>query len=121
MDRHHVNAQPSLDTLPPAFRESLDLIAQAGKVGNRWLTRLAWFDRRRGQVQKMNSRIAESLAMSDDSATTLDAVRTMLCVNCSKLHPGLATLCGMQPEVSDEKLDRCWLLKGSHCAISRQW
>jgi hypothetical protein len=68
----------------------------------------------------MNTFIAESLATSDGSPATLDTLRTMLCTNCSRLHPGLATLCTMQPEVSDEKLDRCWLLKGSHCEISRQ-
>lgn len=118
---HHPSAPPSAETPPPAFQDTLGLIAQAGKVGSRWHTRLGRFDRRRDPVQAMNSWIAESLAASDASATTLDAVRTMLCVNCSRLHPGLATLCGMQPEVSDEKLDRCWLLKGSHCEISSQW
>ncbi len=121
MNHRHVSAPPFPETRPSAFCDTLGLLVQAGKVGNRWHTRLGRFDRRRDQVQEMNSWIAESLAASDNSPTTIDAVRIMLCDNCSKLHPDLATLCGLQPEVSGEKLDRCWLIKGSHCRISRQW
>ena len=101
--------------------DALGLIAQAGEVGNGWQDRLGRFDRRRAKIQEMNFCIAELVAAEDDSPKALDAVRTMLCMNCSKLHPGLATLCSLQPEVSDEKLHRCWLLKGSHCEISRLW
>lgn len=121
MNRHHVSTPPSLEARPPSLHDTLDMLAQAGKVGSLWRTRLGRFDRRRDLVGEMNTRIAESLAAGDDSPTTLDAVRTMLCDNCSRLHPGLATLCSLQPETSSEKLDRCWLIKGSHCRISRQW
>ncbi len=106
------------DSLCP---DTLGLITQASGIGNEWLVRLSRFDRRRAAVQEMNSRIADMIAARDDSSRTLDAVRTMLCANCSKLHPGLATLCDLQPESSVEKLDRCWLMKGSRCNISRQW
>jgi hypothetical protein len=121
MNHRHVSTPPPPKARPSPFRDTLGLLAQAGKVGNRWHTRLGRLDRRREQVQAMNSLIAESLAASDNSPKTIDAVRLMLCDNCSKLHPGLATLCDLQPEVSGEKLDRCWLIKGSRCRISRQW
>lgn len=99
-------------------RRHIDL---ARKVGLNWIERLGRLDRRRPKVKEMNTFLAERLAAGDESLSTLDTLRTMLCANCGKLHPGLATLCAMQPEISDEKLDRCWLLKGSHCEISRQW
>ena len=121
MNHRYVSAPPSLETPPVALPDALGLIARAGKVGREWHSRLGRFDRRRNQVQEMNAWIGESLAANDNSPTTLDSVRTMLCANCSKLHPGLARLCNLQPELSGEKLHRCWLIKGSHCRISRQW
>lgn len=120
-NKMNVMASPQTRLHPLSSHGSLHLINLTQKVGEGWLDRIGRLDRRRARIQEMNSFIAERLAVSDGSPMTLDAIRTMLCANCSKLHPGLATLCTMQPEISDEKLDRCWLLKGSHCGISRQW
>lgn len=111
---------PQTELKPTPFRGPLGLIDQTRRVGHDWLDRMARLDRRRAKVMEMNAFSAECLAAGDASPSSLDTLRTMLCANCGKLHPGLAALCAMQPEISDEKLDRCWLLKGSHCEISRQ-
>jgi hypothetical protein len=108
-----------LQQLPCRSRRRL--IDLARKVGLNWIERLGRLDRRRPKVKELNTFLAERLAAGDESLSALDTLRTLLCANCARLHPDLATLCTMQPEVSNEKLDRCWLLKGSHCEISGQW
>ncbi len=98
-----------------------NLIGLAKEVGLGWLERMGRFDRRRAKVREMNAFISDCVAMNIPAHETLDAVRTMLCANCNRLHPGLAALCAVQPETSPERLERCWLLKGSRCDISRRW
>ena len=95
----------------------MQLIDTALRLGKAWIGRINKSDRRRPNIIEMTTYIIDRLEAKDSSLATFATVRNMICTNCSRVHPDLAQLCSIQPELSPEKLEQCWLLKGSYCAI----
>jgi hypothetical protein len=90
--------------------DAMQLIDIALKVGKAWIGRISMRDRRRPKILEMTAYITDCLNAKDSSLATIATVRNMICINCSRMHPGLAHLCAKHAELPPDKLERCRLL-----------
>lgn len=82
-------------------------LTAALRVGLGWWNQAAPASVQQRNIAQMRQFIGGRLIAEDYSPETLTTVRTMFCVNCRKVHPGLAAICPGRP------LGECFLLAES--------
>ncbi len=80
-------------------------LAAALRVSLGWWNQVAPESPQRRDIAQMRHFVGGRLIDQDFSRESLSTVRTMFCVNCRKIHPGLAAICSGKPLVD------CFLLK----------
>ncbi len=88
----------------------MQLLTALLRIGLGWLGKLGASDRRRIQITEMISFLNDRIDAADESDSTMGMVRALICVNCSRMHPGLGAHCSSPPR---EQLTHCRLLVGS--------